>query len=123
MVEQKTGPQLVLEHNLLYQVVGDRLFWEMNPAFLDLKDDGEAAHERVVQAVLGGKPLADCAGCSTIKGAMRSFLTEFSRRLAYADSEAQEQFVEYVTKKRGYRPQPIVVYHKDDGGRTHELRL
>lgn len=109
---------------MVYQIVSDYKFWELNPAFSDLKDDGEAIHAAVVGLVLEkSKSKRNCGGCGSISSIVRPFMSAFGRRAYELDVAGQEALVAYLTARRGYRPQPIIVYYNQTEGQTQELRL
>lgn len=116
----RVGTKLVLEHNILYQLLSDPLFWENVPEFLDLKDTGERAHHFAVERLTTPKEISPgCVGCATFKSTLAPLLKEVAERVfewAANSPEKLDNLVTYITKRRGYRPNPIVMYHKDDSG-------
>ena len=122
---QKTGPKLILEHTHLYQIIADKDFWGACPEWVDLEKEGKKVHQEIVNRMLGIGDAA-CTGCSTLQLAIRPFQHKFSSyavKLYEEDISQLDSFVTYLTRKRGYRPKPIVVYYKDTDGRNRTLEL
>jgi len=121
----RAGSRLVLDHNVLYQIVCDPRFWECNPEFLGLKDEGERAHHLVVAKVLKNERRS-CRGCGTIKTVMAGFAGSFAsylRVFASTNPDAIVTFVDYITAKLGYRPEHVIMYHKGGDGRIRRLTI
>ena len=123
----RVGQKLILEHNILYQMLGDPFFWEEVPEFLDLKDDGERAHYFAKKNHFTVREISPgCVGCTSIKSTLKPILSEVSSRVAlWAESEPEklENLIIYITKRRGSRPYPIVMYRKDDAGTTYAVEF
>ena len=120
----RSGPKLIFEHMHLYQVLSDTKFWEHCPEFLDLREEGDAAHHKILIHVLGGEP--GCLTCSTIKAVLREYQPLFAAKvveLAKKGGEGIDRFVTYISNKRGYRPEPIIVYYRGNDGTIKELQL
>lgn len=112
--------KFILEHNMLYQMLADPLFWECVPEFLDLKDEGEAAHFHALERLMNPREvLPGCTGCTSLRATIQPVLNVIAGNIAQwvnEDSAKLDNLVEYITKRRGFRPQPIVVYHRDERG-------
>lgn len=123
----RVGDKLILEHNILYQMLGDPFFWEQVPEFLDLKDDGERAHYFAKKNHFKSREVSPgCVGCTRIKSTLKPILNEVSSRVALwaeSDTEKLGNLISYITKRRGSRPYPIVVYHKDDAGKIYAVEF
>ena len=123
----RVGRRLILEHNILYQMLGDPFFWEDVPEFLDLKDDGERAHYFAAEYHFKSREVAPgCVGCTSIKTTLKPILGEISSRVASwaeADPEKLNNLINYITKRRGSRPYPIVMYRKNDDGKTYAVEF
>ena len=120
----KNGAKLILEHMILYQILSDRKFWELCPEWVEWKDEGQAVHQKVVDEVL--HPSAGCKACGTVKSVMKQFLMKFTRQVAdwhTTDAAKLDSLVAYISKKRGYRPVPIVVNYKDAQGKIRAVLL
>ena len=123
----RVGDRLILGHNILYQMMGDPLFWEEVPEFLDLKDDGERAHHFATKYHFTPREVAPgCVGCTSIKATLKPIMKEVSSRVdrwARAEPENLTNLINYITKRRGARPSPIVMYHKDDAGKIYAVEF
>jgi hypothetical protein len=119
----RVGTKLVLEHNILYQLLSDPLFWESVPEFLSLKDEGEKAHFFALEHLMTPREVSPgCVGCTSLKATMGPILVTMAEMVVEWSSnspEKLENLVTYITKRRGYRPDPIVMYHKDNSGQIH----
>ena len=114
----KTGPKLVVDHMITYQLLGMPEFWDVLPGLLDdLRGLGTEAHGKALQIAMG----KSCGGCTSIKSAIQPAHNAVWARIAAVVN--QDPFVDLITAKRGYRPSPIEVYYRDEGGATHALRL
>lgn len=112
--------KFILEHNMLYQMLADPFFWESVPEFMELKDEGEEAHFHAFEHLMKPREvLPGCVGCTSLRATIQPILTAMSSSIAEwakEDSSKLDNLVEYITKRRGFRPQPIVVYHRDEDG-------
>jgi hypothetical protein len=119
--------KFILEHNMLYQILADPLFWEAVPEFAELKDEGEAAHFFAFENLMHPREVVPgCIGCTSLRTSMRPILEMITGSIAKwmtEDISKLDNLVAYITKRRGFRPQPIVVYHKDDQGITHAIEF
>ena len=119
--------KLILEHNMLYQILADSLFWEAVPEFAELKDEGEAAHFFAFENLMHPREVVPgCVGCTSLRTSMRPILDAIGDKIAkwlIEDKSKLDNLVMYITKRRGFRPQPIVVYHKDEQGITRTLEF
>lgn len=115
----KTGPKLVIDHMITYQLIGMDEFWAALPPELSgLRDAGREAHRKAVLAATGQA----CAGCSSIKSAVGPIHDAVWRGLVDA-AAPMHGIVDLVTAKRGYRPGPIEVYYKSAEGYPARLRF
>jgi|TARA_R110000824_G_scaffold82768_2_gene207389 hypothetical protein len=112
--------KFILEHNMLYQILADPLFWEAVPEFAAFKDEGEAAHFFAFERLMKPREVVPgCVGCTSLRASLQPILTAMSddiARWAQEDVSKLDNLISYITKRRGFRPQPIVVYHKDNRG-------
>lgn len=114
----KTGPKLVVDHMITYQLLGMPEFWDVMPGLLDdLRTTGEEACRKALHIAMG----QTCGGCSTIRQAVLPAHNLVWARIAECPDASP--FVSLITAKRGYRPSPVEVYYKDEAGATHALRL
>ena len=119
----KTGPKLVVDHNITYQLISMDAFWEAGTQ--ELKDelwaDARDAIAKASDAVAGRQ----CTGCTTLKAA----ITPVHDKLwGWIDRAIQlgvpvTWLTEFVAAKRGYRPARIEVYYKDINGFRRTLVL
>lgn len=120
----KTGPQFVIEYMTVYQIIADKQFWSDCPEFQPLQAQGVECHRKVVTDVLS--PKGNCTGCGTLSSVVKPFAALFSQHAANlldADAAQLDSFIAYISKKRGYRPVPILLYNKDSSGETRQLQL
>jgi hypothetical protein len=119
--------KLILEHNIFYQILSDPLFWECVPEFAELKDEGDAAHFHALERLMNPKEvLPGCVGCTSLRTAMQPVLDMVTSNIAKwvkEDSSKLHNLVEYITKRRGFRPEPIVVYHRGDDGVIYPIEF
>jgi hypothetical protein len=119
--------KFVFEHNMLYQVLADSLFWESVPEFTYLKDEGEAAHFFALERLLKPREVVPgCVGCTSLRTTMRPILDTMVADIARwveEDPTKLDNLVAYITKRRGFRPHPIVVYHKDEQGKIRAIEF
>jgi len=117
MGDARTGPRLIINYMTVYQLAADESFFRRVPAFMFMRDQAREAHRRVSEDTLNSR----CSGCGGVKAIMmpvfRAFANQFVT-LANESPEALSPLVEYIAERRGYRPMPIVLYHKDSDGRT-----
>lgn len=121
----KTGPQLIVDHMVLYQILLDKQFWTRCPELAELREEGARYRQLILDEALNAKP--NCGSCSTLTAVIRPYQLQFTQKLAalfQADAYNTESFVNYIASKRGYRPVPIIVYTKDPvGGQSLKLTL
>lgn len=112
--------KFILEHNMLYQILADSLFWESVPEFSALKDEGEAAHFFALERLTSPREvIPGCVGCTSLRTSMRPVLDAMVEDIAKwvnEDTDKLTNLINYITKRRGFRPVPIVVYHRDERG-------
>lgn len=112
--------KFILEHNMLYQILADSLFWESVPEFAALKDEGEAAHFFALERLTNPREVTPgCVGCTSLRTSMRPVLDAMVEDIAKwvnEDTDKLTNLINYITKRRGFRPVPIVVYHRDERG-------
>ena len=121
---EKLGPKFIFDHMVLYQIIMDKEFWATCPEFAALKPQRLIYRAKIRESVLSTQP--NCGTCSTLGTILKPFQLLFTQRLValfYEDVKQTENFVSYITRKRGYRPVPIIVYTKDAEGRTLEMEL
>jgi hypothetical protein len=114
---------LVLEATIFYQLFADPKFFDVLPAsFAVHREAAAAAHQLALKLALGQA----CVGCTSISAALAPMMNEFGRMLAAiqaAEPDALQPLIAYITKKRGYRPDPIFLYYKTVEGKTAKLVL
>ncbi len=120
----KTGPKLVVDYMITYQLLGMDEFWEALPPLLaaDLREAGREAHAKALKIATGGA----CAGCSSIKSAVWGVHCKLWHRLdllSGVEPQAVAPLVAAIAAKRGYRPSVIEVYYKDEAGHSRKLAL
>ena len=123
MGKRKEGRQIVIDHMVLFGILGDQELYLKVPALQDLRGEGLARHQEVLDEALQG---ADCTGCQGLAHILRPIAQKFVKRidmLKKTDPEAIASFVDYIADKCGYRPRPIVMYHRELLGRPTRLEL
>ena len=118
--------KFILEHNMLYQILADDNFWEQVPEFMYLRTEGQAAHFHALDRFLNPEEIAPgCVGCTSLRTTLRPVLDTMAGDIArwvVEEPEKLDNLVAYITKRRGFRPIPIVVYHRcEDGIRAIEF--
>jgi len=123
----RVGRKLILEHNTIYEMFSDSLFWEKVPEFLYMKEDGERAHHFVIERFLHPKEtFPGCANCSNTKKILQPILDEMTSKITeWADTSPDKlkNLIAYITKRRGYRPNPISIYCKDSVGKIYTVEF
>lgn len=82
-------------------------------------ESGMALYERALAGSLRGE---GCGSCSDGKNELNELLWRFGGILATSEA-TRTGLVEFITRKRRYRPVPILLYYKDDTGRVQTLKL
>jgi hypothetical protein len=123
ITRMRSGPKLVIDHTVFYQLISSRKFYSEVPAFHFMKEQGLAIAEQILQATLARE--TQCAGCNNLKQSVDPLFRAFGAELykLQADSpEALTPLVTYISQKKGYRPMPIMLYYRtDDGIKTLKL--
>ena len=123
----RVGKKLILEHNVVYQMFSDPLFWEKVPELLDMKDEGEFAHYLAIDRFFNPKEIAPgCVGCNTIERTLQPILNKLAIQIVKWLDESPgkvENLVAYITKRLGYRPESIVMRFKDESGKTRDIEF
>lgn len=112
----KTGPKLVVDYNLTYQLACMDDFWaagtdELRDTLLQDAKDAVAK----ASAAASGQP---CVGCTTLKAAVLPLHNKLWAWVASAIDVgvSVDWLIDFITAKRGYRPSPIEVYYKSSNG-------
>ena len=105
---------------MLYQILADDNFWEQVPEFMYLRTEGQAAHFYALDRFLNPEEIAPgCVGCTSLRNTVRPVLDTMAgdrARWVGEEPEKLDNLVAYITKRRGFRPIPIVVYHRGEDG-------
>jgi hypothetical protein len=107
----------------LYSLLGDPTFFQQVPAFDFLEEEGQEAHRKVVESVLKESE-EGCSTCGGVQSILRPVMHKFALKAAELSEKRPEELdplADYITSKRGYRPNPIVLYYKRVGDRTIKL--
>ena len=114
----KTGPRLVVDHMITYQLLGMQDFWDLMPGvFDDLWPLFGECRDKATKVAMG----QGCGGCTSVKSAMTPAHNALWSRVALLPDPSP--VVDFIAAKRGYRPSPVEVYYRDEAGATHALRL
>lgn len=112
MTPADTGPELIIDHVILMQLSSMEEFYAALPAGCqDLEALGRAAYQAALKAAQNG----NCAACRSLRDIMRPVQTALGQRLRavqHADAGALEPLAELISRKRGYRPLPLVLIYK-----------
>lgn len=115
---------MALDHNLLYQLFSDPEFFREVPAFHFMKDHALAVVARFAKGATDKRP-GDCATCGSLRqhvAPLRLMFVAEARKLAADVPRAMEPLAEFVARRRGYRPRPLLIYFRD-GGKVRSLEL
>lgn len=108
------GPLYVLDHLGIYQLFRDPAFLPSAPAFLFLEELARAVIGKVNDLLLNAR----CRSCGspreTIAPLAESFAS-FVVKMHQKSPQALEPVIQMITRKLGYRPRPIVLYHRKEG--------
>jgi hypothetical protein len=114
---------LTLEPTIFYQLLADDEFYTVVPPSLaTLEEQARKARQDALNVALGKA----CAGCSSVRDVLMPIMDEYGRQLSVihqADPEALNPLVDYISRKRGFRPTPIVLYYREVNGKTTRLIL
>lgn len=116
----KTGPQLVINHMIFFDMIGDPAFYSKVPAFFFMRDQGLAIHKKITDAVL---EKAGCRGCTNMRQQVWPIFQVFAQQaflLGQENPEALKPLGDYIAGKKGYRPTEILLYFRYQGI-THKL--
>ena len=123
----RVGKKLVLEHNTIYQMFSDPLFWEKVPELLEMKDEGEEAQYLALDRFLNPREVAPgCIGCANMKTTLQPILDKFTAQIAQWLDESPskvENLTAYITKRLGYQPDSIVMHLKNDAGKIYTVEF
>lgn len=114
---------LTLEPTIFYQLLADDEFYTVvPPSVAPLEEQAKKARQDALNIALGKA----CAGCSTIRDVLMPVMDEYGRQFAVihqTDPAALDPLVNYIARKRGFRPTPIVLYYREVNGKTTRLIL
>ena len=126
-MNSRIGRKLVIDHNILYQLLLDDLIWELVPELDYLKEDLENSHHFALERLLRPREVSPgCHGCTSLKTSMRPALQAVGSFVANAqkdDPDKLNNFIEFISKKKGERPSPIVIHYKNDDGKITALEF
>ena len=114
--EARLGPEMVLNHTIFFTMIGDEDFFSAVPAFSTIKDAAQEIHRKITDAIVNKD--RSCLSCSDIQTSVKPVFVAFVslvRKFALEDPEALEPLIQYITRRRGYRPAPIRLYFKAQG--------
>jgi hypothetical protein len=121
-VELKDGPPFVIDHMVVYQMFSDPEFFVQVPAFFFLKEQAQACVAQIVNTVVDApKKDSNCLGCGNVRTiiapAMTAFVSQICKLAASGEGgiAALTPLVNYVSRRRGFRPRPLSVYYKENG--------
>lgn len=124
--EFQDGPGLIIDHMVMYQIISDDKFWSEVPAFAFMKNSSKHAVQQIVSQIVDSKGVSDCAGCSSLRPLTVPILIVFGQHIAQLKQDSPEalnDLVDYIASRRGYRPVPIAVYYKDEGGKSAKVEF
>jgi hypothetical protein len=101
---------------IFFSIIGDARFFTDVPAFLFMKESAQEVHKKITDAIINKD--RSCLGCSDVKTAIRPLFMVFAEHLQKLKKESPDAlvpFVEYIISKRGYRPDPIALYLRQQG--------
>jgi len=107
----------------LYSLLGDPAFFQKVSGFAFLEEEGQEAHRKVVASVMK-EAEEGCGTCGGAQAILKPVMQKFAIRAAELSEDNPEDLsplVDYITSKRGYRPNPIVLYYRRQGDRTIKL--
>jgi hypothetical protein len=119
----KSGPKLVVDYNVTYQLVCMDDFWHAGTQ--ELKDELFADAKDGVQKAQAAAAGQSCTGCTTLKAAITPLHNKLWTWIAKAVEVgvSVDWLVDFITSKRGYRPSPIEVYYRCSTGFQRTLVL
>ena len=126
-MNSRIGRKLTIDHNILYQLLLDELIWEMVPELGYLKDELDNAHHYALEKLLRPQEVSPgCTGCTSLKASMRPAMQALGAFVADAqenDPERLDNLVNFISRKKGERPSPIVLRYKDAAGKITALEF
>lgn len=114
----KTGQSLIIDHVVLFGILHEEDLYTI-PALLPLREKGKEAYRKIVLGALD----AHCRRCMSVTKIMQPIQDAFGEALAGADSDSLDAFIAYVSRKRGYRPETIVLFYVGRDARANKLVL
>lgn len=118
----ETGPPYTLDRLGIYQLFRDRQFLQEAPAFLFLSDIAKAVVAKVTESILHPR----CQGCGSLRDMIEPLADPFVRVAVKTHQESPQALlpvVHTISRKLGYRPQPIVLYYKGTDGKIAALEF
>ena len=123
----RVGKKLILEHNVVYQMLSDPLFWEKVPELIEMKDEGERAQYLALDRFLNPREVAPgCLDSANMKITLQPILDKLVTQVAQWLEESPnkvENLTAYITKRLGYRPESIIMYSKNNAGKTRTVEF
>lgn len=108
---------------MLYTIVTDHDFFREVPEFAFMKGQAAAAQKLVLGPLLGEDGCGDCMSISkAMKPVMATFIGHV-RQLLTDSPEALDNLLQYITRKRGYRPLPITLLYRDTHGNLQRIEF
>jgi hypothetical protein len=103
--------KVYLDRAILTDMLGDPDFYVECPVFLFMRDMGIESYNLYMQE-LQNPACNNCADRAIMKTALVTFLRHL-KELHSADPENLAPIKSYVEKRKGYRPNPCVIYYKE----------
>lgn len=111
----RDGPKMAIDHNLFFQMIRDPKFFTAVPVFYFMKDQAAAVVATIDKAVAD----KNCVSCVNMKDRLMPLMSGFVRMckaLKHDNPAELERLVTYIAGRRGFRPRPLVVYTREQGG-------
>ena len=105
--------KLIITYDVLYSMLGDPTFYAAVPVCYFMKPQALATVDQIVKTAI-------CPGPNppSVEQQMRPLMEQFTWlvvELARENRGALDALKDYVARKRGFRPDHLVVYHRSNG--------
>ena len=113
--------KLHIDRSLMTEMLGDPEFYAECPIFLFMRNMGIASYKLYIDNLQNNK----CDGCSD-RAVMLPALTTFIRHVKeQADLSVKNLACvkSYLAKRKGYYPDPCVIYYKETGKALHPIKF
>tara|TARA_B100000700_G_scaffold324572_1_gene431068 strand:+ start:1448 stop:1798 length:351 start_codon:yes stop_codon:yes gene_type:complete len=113
--------KLQFDRALMTDMLGDPEFYAECPIFLFMRDMGIESYKLYIERLESN----ECENCSD-RSVMLTALTTFIRHIREQADLSKDNLAcvkDYLAKRKGYYPDPCVVYYKESGGTVSPIEF